>query len=83
MCCFSRQTDCKTNNKKVGLLNRFVTHLMLLWTFCVAGVAHASYPIYADGDLAPLGTPDGLINTADYLVATRIVLGQLTPTDLE
>ena len=49
----------------------------------MAGVAHASYPIYADGDLAPLGTPDGLINTADYLVTSRIVLGQLTPTDLE
>jgi beta-glucanase (GH16 family) len=56
---------------------------MLLWTFCVAGVAHASYPIYADGDLAPLGTPDGFINSADYLVATRIVLGQLTPGELE
>jgi len=49
----------------------------------MAGVAHASYPVYADGDLAPLGFPDGLINTADYLVASRIVLGQVTPTELE
>ena len=40
-------------------------------------------PVYADGDLAPLGTPDGLINSADYLVASRIVLGLVTPGDLE
>ena len=56
---------------------------MLLWTVFTAGVAHANYPVYADGDLAPLGFPDGLINTADYLIASRIVLGQVTPTDLE
>ena len=64
-------------------MSKFVARLMLLWLFCVAGAAHASYLIYADGDLAPLGAPDGVINSADYLVASRIVLGQLTPTDLE
>ena len=44
---------------------------------------HASDPFYADGDLAPLGAPDGLINSADYLVATRIALGLVTATELE
>ena len=56
---------------------------MLLWILSMAGVVHASSIIYADGDLAPLGAPDRLINTADYLVTSRIVLGQLTPGDLE
>ena len=37
----------------------------------------------ADGDLASLGDPDGLVNAADYLIALRIVLGALEPTALE
>jgi len=44
------------------------------------------YPLnfnYEDGDLAPLGSPDGVINAADYAIATRIVLGELTPTVTE
>lgn len=36
-----------------------------------------------DGDLAPLGAPDGLLNAGDLVVALRIVLGLLTATDLE
>ena len=35
------------------------------------------------GDLAPRGTPDGMVNVADYLVAQRIVLGLITPTAQE
>ena len=46
-------------------------------------VAHAASPIYADGDLAPLGSPDGQINSADYLILNRIVLEQVTATELE
>ncbi len=42
-----------------------------------------SWPNFADGDIAPLGAPDGLVNAADYLLAQRIVLGQLVPTSLE
>ena len=41
------------------------------------------WPILADGDLAPLGQPDGLINAADYLLLQRIVLGDLAITNLE
>ncbi len=41
------------------------------------------WPNYADGDIAPLGTPDGLTNAADYLLAQRIVLGEITATSLE
>lgn len=37
----------------------------------------------ADGDLAPLGAPDGLVNAADLLIAMRILQGQLAPTNLE
>lgn len=40
-------------------------------------------PATADGDLAPLGSPDGFINAADYLIAQRIVLGNIVPTALE
>ena len=42
-----------------------------------------SWPNFADGDLAPLGNPDGLINAADYIIGQRIVLQQITPTALE
>ena len=62
---------------------KFVAQVVFCFTAIVCGAVHASYTVYADGDLAPLGTPDGLINTGDYLVASRIVLGQVTPTDLE
>jgi hypothetical protein len=41
------------------------------------------WPSYADGDLAPLGSPDGLINAADYLVAQRISLGEIPLTSLQ
>lgn len=40
------------------------------------------YPLnfnYEDGDLAPLGSPDGMINAADLAIVTRIVLGELVP----
>jgi len=42
-----------------------------------------SWPNYADGDLAPLGAPDGQINAGDYLIAQRIALGELAPTAVE
>ena len=42
-----------------------------------------SWPNFADGDMAPLGSPDGLINAADFLIAQRIVLGELSATSLE
>ena len=64
-------------------MSKLVTHFVWLLTLCVAGATHASYPVYADGDLAPLGTPDGLINGTDYLVATRSALGLVTVTELE
>jgi hypothetical protein len=40
-------------------------------------------PILADGDLAPWNNPDGLINAADVLIATQLVLGQRTPGNLQ
>ena len=64
-------------------VNKFLTHVALLWVVLMTGAAHAAYPVYADGDLAPLGAPDGLINSADYLIASRIALGLVNPTDLE
>ena len=36
-----------------------------------------------DGDIAPLGLPDGQVTAADYLVALRIIMGELTTSDLE
>ena len=42
-----------------------------------------SWPGFADGDIAPLGSPDGIINAGDFLVAQRIVLGEIPATSLE
>jgi hypothetical protein len=42
-----------------------------------------AWPNLADADLAPHGNPDGVVNAADYLVATRIALGLLTATPLD
>jgi len=38
---------------------------------------------YADGDIAPLGAPDGLVNVADYVIYQRIMQQNLTPTIIE
>jgi hypothetical protein len=40
-------------------------------------------PILADGDLAPWNNPDGLINAADVLIATQLVLGLRSPGTLQ
>ena len=37
----------------------------------------------ADGDLAPLGSYNGVVNVADYLLAQRMALGLVTPTLLD
>jgi lysophospholipase L1-like esterase len=42
-----------------------------------------SWPALADGDIAPLGGPDGQINAGDILVATRIAFGLEAATALE
>ena len=42
-----------------------------------------SWPAIADGDLAPLGSPDGIINAADLLIAERILQGSVTPLPLQ
>lgn len=60
----------------------------VLTLFFACGVAFGSLqaiasPIYADGDLAPLGEPDGRVDSADVLLAQRIVLDQLTAGELE
>lgn len=36
-----------------------------------------------NGDIAPLGNPDGIVNAADVVVATRIIQGLIIPTALE
>ena len=38
---------------------------------------------YADGDVAPLGAPDGVTDGADYVVVQRFVLGDAIPGNLE
>jgi hypothetical protein len=37
----------------------------------------------SDGDLAPLGAPNGVVDAADYMVAMRIVLGQTPVSSME
>ena len=51
-------------------------------TFGTNPVDNTSFPI-PDGDLAPYGAPDGVINVADTLIAVRIVLGLITPSSLD
>jgi subtilisin family serine protease len=43
-------------------------------------IAQGRDPLVSDivGDLAPLGAPDGVLDTGDYVVMRRIVLGELT-----
>ncbi len=38
---------------------------------------------YNDGDVAPLGAPNGVVNAGDLVVMQRIVLEEVTPTSLE
>lgn len=38
---------------------------------------------YMDGDIAPLGNPDGIINIADYVIAKRILAGDVFASDIE
>lgn len=52
------------------------------------GVPDASDPLpllfnHADGDLAPAGAPDGMIDAADYALMQQIVLGTRAPTSVE
>ena len=39
--------------------------------------------LIADGDLAPWNNPDGIINAADVMIATQLVLGQRVPGTLQ
>ncbi|GMQ88581.1 MAG: hypothetical protein BMS9Abin09_0009 [Gammaproteobacteria bacterium] len=42
-----------------------------------------SWPALADGDIAPLGAPDGQVNAGDLLVGARIAFGLEAATALE
>jgi len=64
-------------------MNKLNKCMLLLWIISCSTVTNAAPPIYADGDLAPVGAPDSVINSADYLIANRIVLEQIIPTELE
>ena len=63
--------------------SKVIISVALFWVGSCFQTVVAAPLIYADGDLAPLGTPDGLIDPADYLIANRIVLEQITATSME
>ena len=46
----------------------------------VNGSVIVTSAIQGDGDLAPRGNLDGVVNAGDYLVALQIVLGNIKPT---
>jgi hypothetical protein len=53
----------------------------LVWDFTqlyLDGTVQVGVNQFADGDLAPWGAPDGIINAADLMIAQRLVLGTLT-----
>lgn len=45
----------------------------------ISGPLACEAEIIADGDVAPLGTPDGNVNAGDLLVMVSIVLGITAP----
>ncbi|MEE9492956.1 MAG: Calx-beta domain-containing protein, partial [Gammaproteobacteria bacterium] len=50
-------------------------------TTIIIGFYHSiSHADIIAGDLAPYGTPDGILNSADVLILQRIVMGNITPT---
>lgn len=57
--------------------------LVLALFCCNFSQLQAAPIIYADGDVAPLGAPDQLINAADFLLVNRIVIDDFTPTELD
>ena len=57
--------------------------MALLWLTMISETSLAASPIFADGDLPPHGSPVGLFNSADYLIADRIVIDSPTPTRLK
>lgn len=38
---------------------------------------------YADGDVAPLGYPDGEVNVADYVILQKLLLGEIPISDID
>ena len=62
---------------KKHLLPRIIGFLLLL---LFASPSLAAVP---DGDVAPLGAPDGIVNVGDALVALRFALGLETPSQEE
>jgi hypothetical protein len=53
------------------------------WAVHPGDVGTATVPYIGDGDVAPLDVPDGVVNAADVLVATRITLGLVTAGPLQ
>ena len=48
-------------------------------------ISNGTDPLTPDstGDLAPRGSPDGVLNAADVLILQRLLLGQIIPTSIE
>ncbi len=60
---------------------RFASVLLFIAT---ASLYHStSHADLVAGDLAPYGSPDGALNTADVLILQRMVMGEITPTPTE
>lgn len=58
----------------------------LSWDTDGDGFSDAADPLplnynYGDGDMAPLGAPNGVVDAADYMILQRIVLGEIQPTN--
>jgi len=76
------QGDCSPPAAKLD-----VTAYLSATTFAdipeISGVLACNAEIVADGDLAPWGNPDGVIDAADVLIAMQLVLGQRTAGSLQ
>ena len=68
------QGDCSPPNAQVDV-TAYLSATTLANIPSISGVLACNAEIVADGDLAPWNAPDGMINAADVLIATQLVLG--------
>lgn len=60
-------------------MNRFFAHTVVFYLVFMASFTYGALPIYADGDIVS----DGAVTLSDYLRASRIVIGEVDPSELE
>lgn len=66
-----------------SICNVLVRFVMAVWLVAALGQNGAWAETLPAGDLAPLNNPDGALNAADAMILQRIIMGSLTPTQIQ